>query len=132
MVRELGGPRRTSHATWSGPGAGVSWRGIPMVQQGRTRPTARLSVLIVLVLSLGLSGAVSGAATARGSHHGTRGEDPGSYSNPLRPRIPGDGVVESCADPTVIHGQQPGDTTWYMYCTTDPLNDEDLDAAGNL
>jgi arabinan endo-1,5-alpha-L-arabinosidase len=60
------------------------------------------------------------------------GRNPGTYENPLAPEIPGDGTVDSCADPTVIHGQQPGDTTWYMYCTTDPLNDEDLDASGEL
>ncbi|MGI8900912.1 MAG: family 43 glycosylhydrolase [Nocardioides sp.] len=59
------------------------------------------------------------------------GKNSGTYTNPLEPQIPGDGVVESCADPTVIQGQEPGDTTWYMYCTTDPLNDEDLDATGD-
>src|SRR5215217_1375379 len=60
-----------------------------------------------------------------------RGSNPGSYTNPLAPVIPGDGVVESCADPNVIQGQREGDTTWYLYCTTDPLNDEDVDAEGN-
>ena len=50
-----------------------------------------------------------------------------SYDNPLLPVIPGDGVVESCADPSVIRGQ---DGYWYAYCTTDPLNDEDRNAAG--
>jgi arabinan endo-1,5-alpha-L-arabinosidase len=60
-----------------------------------------------------------------------RGSNPGSYTNPLEPMVPGDGVVESCADPTVLHGQRPGDTTWYLYCTTDPLNDEDVDANGD-
>jgi arabinan endo-1,5-alpha-L-arabinosidase len=59
-----------------------------------------------------------------------RDGNPGSYTNPLAPQIPGDGVVESCADPTVLHGQRPGDTTWYLYCTTDPLNDVDVDANG--
>jgi arabinan endo-1,5-alpha-L-arabinosidase len=54
------------------------------------------------------------------------------YDNPLRPRIPGDGVVETCADPTVIKGQQRGDDRWYMYCTSDPLNEHDRDASGDL
>jgi arabinan endo-1,5-alpha-L-arabinosidase len=40
--------------------------------------------------------------------------------------------VDSCADPTVLRGQQPGDRYWYMYCTTDPLNDEDVDGEGAL
>jgi arabinan endo-1,5-alpha-L-arabinosidase len=97
--------------------------------QRSARPAVRLTLLFGLLLSLALSGAISGTLTANAAD---RGKNPGTYSNPLRPRIPGDGVVESCADPTVLHGQVAGDTTWYMYCTTDPLNDEDLDAAGNL
>ena len=46
-----------------------------------------------------------------------------SYRNPLTVRVPGDGRVESCADPSLIKGVR--DRYWYMYCTTDPLNDED-------
>ena len=41
-------------------------------------------------------------------------------------------MVESCADPTVIRSQTPGDNYWYMYCTTDPLNGTDRDPAGNF
>jgi hypothetical protein len=41
----------------------------------------------------------------------------GTYRNSLDIQIPGDGKVESCADPTAIRGQQPGDNYWYMYCT---------------
>ena len=51
-----------------------------------------------------------------------------TYTNPLQVQIPadaGDGLVESCADPSIIKGQAPGDAYWYMYCTTDPLNDAD-------
>jgi arabinan endo-1,5-alpha-L-arabinosidase len=55
----------------------------------------------------------------------------GRYQNPLQPEIPDDGIVESCADPTVIYGQE-GERRWYMYCTTDPLNDEDVNAAGDF
>lgn len=55
-----------------------------------------------------------------------------TYSNPLPIQIPGDGLVESCADPTLIKGQQTGDSAWYMYCTTDPLNDEDRNATGDF
>ena len=39
-----------------------------------------------------------------------------TYRNPLEPTVPGDGIVESCADPTVIRGQE-GEGLWYMYCT---------------
>jgi arabinan endo-1,5-alpha-L-arabinosidase len=47
------------------------------------------------------------------------------YTNPLSIRVPGDGMVESCADPSILRGQTVGDNYWYMYCTTDPLNDDD-------
>ncbi len=55
----------------------------------------------------------------------------GTYRNPMLPQIPGGGGVESCADPTVIYGQE-GEGAWYMYCTTDPLNDEDRNASGGF
>jgi arabinan endo-1,5-alpha-L-arabinosidase len=48
-----------------------------------------------------------------------------TYTNPLPVEIPNDGLVESCADPTIIKGQTAGDSYWYMYCTTDPLNGND-------
>ena len=51
-----------------------------------------------------------------------------AYDNPLLPAVPGDGVVESCADPSTIWGD---DGYWYTYCTTDPLNAEDRNAGGN-
>ncbi len=54
------------------------------------------------------------------------------YTNPLPVQIPGDGLVESCADPDIIRGQTAGDNYWYMYCTTDPLNGADRDANGNF
>ena len=98
-----------------------------MVQRSTS---TRLSALLAMLLMLGLFAPVSAVAAPNGNKVG--GKNPGTYSNPLEPRIPGDGVVESCADPTVIRGQEPGDTTWYMYCTTDPLNDEDLNTAGEL
>lgn len=53
----------------------------------------------------------------------------GTYRNSLDLRIPGGGSVESCADPTAIYGQE-GERLWYMYCTTDPLNDDDTNASG--
>lgn len=53
-----------------------------------------------------------------------------TYTNSLPIQIPDDGMVESCADPTIIRGQTEGDNNWYMYCTTDPLNDEDTSETG--
>lgn len=55
-----------------------------------------------------------------------------SYSNPLQPDI-GDGrTLDSCADPMVLRAQEPDDPYWYLYCTTDPLDDQDRDATGAL
>ncbi len=48
-----------------------------------------------------------------------------TYCNPLPMAIAGGGLVEDCADPTIIRGQRAGDNYWYMYCTTNPLNDND-------
>ena len=91
-----------------------------------------MPVLLVLLVMLGLFAPVSAVAAPPGTASAVGGKNPGHYTNPLKPQIPGDGVVESCADPTVIRGQESGDTTWYMYCTTDPLNDEDRNASGDL
>jgi arabinan endo-1,5-alpha-L-arabinosidase len=58
-----------------------------------------------------------------------------TYQNPLAPVVPGDGTVDSCADPTVLKAQdgetRGGKQLWFMYCTTDPLNDADVDANGD-
>lgn len=59
-------------------------------------------------------------------------QNAGTYRNPLDIQIAGDGKVESCADPSVIRAQTPGDNYWYMYCTKDPLNDEDRAANGDF
>jgi arabinan endo-1,5-alpha-L-arabinosidase len=46
-----------------------------------------------------------------------------SYTNPL-PIALADGTnIESCPDPSIIHGQSPGDTFWYMYCTNEIFHD---------
>jgi arabinan endo-1,5-alpha-L-arabinosidase len=79
-----------------------------------------IGALALLLLLLGL---VPGAALAHNQH------STGVYKNPLKPSIPSGGIVESCADPSIIYGP---DNYWYMYCTTDPLNGADRDAAGNL
>lgn len=56
----------------------------------------------------------------------------GNYTNPLSIKVPGDGKVESCADPSIIHSEVSGDTNWYLYCTSDPLNDKDRAANGDF
>lgn len=46
----------------------------------------------------------------------------------------GGGTIDSCADPMVIQGQdgerQDGQQVWYLYCTTDPLDDQDVGPDG--
>ena len=102
-------------------------RGTRTTGPGRWR--GWLLVPLVTTLSLVLAGPV-GAAAAQGSLRPVTT----SYQNPLAPDVPGDGTVDSCADPTVIKGQdgetQDGKQVWYLYCTTDPLNDDDVDASG--
>jgi arabinan endo-1,5-alpha-L-arabinosidase len=51
------------------------------------------------------------------------------YTNPLTAAIEGGGVVENCPDPAVIYAKEPGDEAWYVFCTADPLNDQDKDAS---
>ncbi len=82
-------------------------------------------ILGALAVLLALLAAPAHPATAKN-------RQTGDYQNPLPIQIPGDGLVESCADPSLIRGQQEGDTDWYMYCTKDPLNDEDRNAAGEF
>ncbi len=53
------------------------------------------------------------------------------YENPVPIRAAGigNGLVESCADPSTFYAQ---DGYWYTYCTRDPLNDEDRNAQGEF
>ena len=53
-----------------------------------------------------------------------------TYKNPLRPTISGGGTVQSCADPSVIRGEGAYARTWFMYCTSDPLNDAATSGSG--
>jgi arabinan endo-1,5-alpha-L-arabinosidase len=83
--------------------------------------TPRLTVLFVLSLL-----AVLAAPSVTPAQTSTK-----TYMNPLQPVVPGDGVVESCADPSVTYGQE-GEKLWYMYCTADPLNDQDRNTDGGF
>jgi arabinan endo-1,5-alpha-L-arabinosidase len=89
--------------------------------QTRFNKLISLAVLVLLI---------SSSALAAGNQADLQAS-PKKYTNPLPIEIPGDGFVESCADPTILRGQTPGDDYWYMYCTTDPLNDADK-TAGNF
>jgi arabinan endo-1,5-alpha-L-arabinosidase len=55
-----------------------------------------------------------------------------TYTNPLPVSIPTGGMVENCPDPSVIRGEKGGGDAWYVYCTADPLNDQDTNPMGEL
>src|SRR3712207_8266048 len=79
---------------------------------------------------LGTSLAVALAAAVLAPTTPAAGANADTYRNPLEPRVPGDGVVESCADPVVLRGRGEHSDRWYMFCTTDPLNDEETAPEG--
>ena len=91
---------------------------------GRRRSRGWWNVLGALALTLMLLGLVPSAALARDQRVTS------TYSNPLKPQIPGDGIVESCADPSTFY--DPQSHLWYTYCTADPLNDADKNSAGGF
>jgi arabinan endo-1,5-alpha-L-arabinosidase len=91
--------------------------------------TALVRVLVAAALALG---ACAPAAPAASAGDGRSRETEATYRNPLDVQLPGGERVESCADPSIIRGQLPGDTQWYVYCTTDPLNDQDKNASGGF
>ena len=83
--------------------------------------TPPLPILLAALLVLGaLVGSAARPASALAAD---------TYENPLLAAVPGDGVVESCADPSTIYAL---DGLWYTYCTTDPLNGTDRNDAGGF
>ena len=106
--------------------------GLPIT--GRWRRWTLLTPLLA-TLSLVLTAPASTAAVSAAPTNAKPRPVTTSYENPLAPVIPGDGTVDSCADPMIIQGQDgetiDGEQVWYLYCTTDPLNDEDVDAEGD-
>ncbi len=107
---------------------------VPTASRRRAVLAVAAPVLVALAVPAGASTAATAATAAPSTARVTAAASAtaGTYSNPLRPRIPGDGVVQSCADPTVFRSQTAGDPNWYMYCTKDPLNASTHDANGGL
>lgn len=96
-----------------------------MNRSSRLRPRLELPALPTLgLLSLGLLTACSSSGPVPPLTL--------TYSNPLPIIKPGGSRVQSCADPSVIHSQVAGDQNWYLYCTTDPHNAQDVNAKGEL
>ncbi len=84
----------------------------------KTKFIKLMGIFAIILLASSPAFAAGNAITATGATTAVKT----TYTNPLSIQIPNDGMVESCADPTIIHAQ---DTYWYIYCTTDPLNDND-------
>lgn len=92
----------------------------PQPHADRTLARGALGALALLALLLGSLAVPAAARPSRAT-----------YTNPLP--VTADGApVETCADPSIIRSATPGDSAWYMYCTTDPLSADDRDAAGDL
>src|SRR5947209_6981011 len=91
-------------------------------------PSTRLVVLCAVLcwLSIGCSGGSSNPPPPPPP------PPPTTFTNPLTIQTTGGGTVQDCPDPSIIRGQKTGDNFWYMYCTTDPLNDTDKNASGNF
>jgi arabinan endo-1,5-alpha-L-arabinosidase len=79
-----------------------------------------MSLLITIVLSV--SSPVMADTRVQNTSLKSAQAVAGKYTNPLPVHIPTGGMVESCADPSIIYSN---DGYWYMYCTTDPLNGND-------
>lgn len=54
------------------------------------------------------------------------------FQNPLAINDQQTGEVVSCPDPAIIDETQAGVRHWYLYCTGDPYNSQDIDAQGHL
>jgi arabinan endo-1,5-alpha-L-arabinosidase len=75
---------------------------------------------ITVILAAALLGCSFGGSPI---HSTLAQEQTGSYLNPLRITVPDGSLAESCPDPSIIHGQQPGDNHWYLYCTEEMFTD---------
>jgi arabinan endo-1,5-alpha-L-arabinosidase len=90
-----------------------------------TRHTWSRLVAFALILTLAPLAAPAHAAAGTPATGG--GASGATYTNPIALN-----ATEDCPDPSIIHGQTPGYTDWYVYCTSGPLNKDDRDSNGNL
>lgn len=81
-----------------------------------------MRVIPVLFLALLLAGCGGGVSTSPAMPL-LAASIATEYVNPVKITVPSGGTVESCPDPSVIHGQKAGDDNWYVYCTDDRFTD---------
>src|SRR5512146_3260399 len=79
---------------------------------------------VLAITSLLLTGFLISCGTGGSSIHSSLAQErAGSYQNPL-PIVTPEGIqLESCPDPSIIRGQQPGDNYFYLYCTSEMFTD---------
>jgi len=82
-------------------------------------PGMRIALLSLLA-SLALISCGTGGPSV---HPSLVQERVGSYANPMRIATPNGNTAESCPDPSIIRGQNAGDTNWYLYCTSEMFTD---------
>ncbi len=78
-----------------------------------------LAIPLILLAAALVSCGTGGSAV----HFSLAQERNGTYTNPMRITVPDGSLAESCPDPSIIHGQQPGDDYWYLYCTSEIFTD---------
>ena len=98
--------------------------------RSRVRLRVRLRVLVApaaaLLLAVGLGPVVGQSVGEAATPVPVRA----TYTNPLRPTTSSGSTVQNCADPSVLRGRGAEAGSWYMYCTSDPLNDADTSGSG--
>jgi arabinan endo-1,5-alpha-L-arabinosidase len=80
----------------------------------------RVATLVLLLLTAIFTSCGTGVTTI---HSSLAIERAGTYQNPLRIVTPNGIQLESCPDPSIIQGQQPGDNNFYLYCTSEMFTD---------
>jgi len=88
-------------------------------------PISRMLAPLALVLAAAL--AMPMAASAAPS---TPPRKPATYTNPLDVTLTNGTPAANCADPDVLRGPGKKNVTWYLYCTSDVIDETEVDAAG--
>ncbi|TBN57220.1 arabinan endo-1,5-alpha-L-arabinosidase [Glaciihabitans arcticus] len=83
-----------------------------------------VSVAVVLATALAMPMAASAAPSAPP-------RKPASYTNPLDVTLANGAPAANCADPDVLRGPGKKQVTWYLYCTSDVIDESEVDGSGD-
>src|SRR4051794_15650256 len=89
----------------------------PVLAWNRVRMRRASGLLMLLCLLIALVPLVIASADAA--------EVQARYSNPLKPTLADGRMVQSCPGPSVLRGRGSHAGRWFMYCTSNPLTDQD-------